>query len=227
MQELVGQGRTVLFVSHNLPAVLHLCTRAVLLDGGEVIMDAEPSTVVDHYLQRMEEAAGVSLGHRTDRQGNQRFRFVDYAIADARDRRPLPRVRSGQQVDIILDYASHGDDSLHHLHVAVGVYGPHGDKLLQLSSLLTADDFAQLPPEGSLVCTVPRWPLAPGQYRFNVWASLDGELADWVQGVGTIEVEPGDFYGSGQLPPPGQGCLLVEHRWHAEQPHGGGRTRPC
>jgi lipopolysaccharide transport system ATP-binding protein len=50
MQEVGKEGRTVLFVSHNMPAVTRLCSRTILLDGGRVIGDGPSSEIVSAYL---------------------------------------------------------------------------------------------------------------------------------------------------------------------------------
>ena len=50
MEDVGQQGRTVLFVSHNMPAVSRLCDRAVLLDKGGVVKDGAPDQVVSSYL---------------------------------------------------------------------------------------------------------------------------------------------------------------------------------
>lgn len=50
MQSVAEQGRTVLFVSHNMPAVARLCERAILLDAGSVIQDGPPARVIGGYL---------------------------------------------------------------------------------------------------------------------------------------------------------------------------------
>ena len=50
MEEVEGQGRTVLFVSHNMPAVTRLCGRAILLDQGQILKDGPSSDVVSVYL---------------------------------------------------------------------------------------------------------------------------------------------------------------------------------
>ncbi len=50
MQDVRQQGRTVLFVSHNMPAVSMLCTRAILLNGGQIVMDGSPGEVIGQYL---------------------------------------------------------------------------------------------------------------------------------------------------------------------------------
>ncbi len=50
MEDAAKQGRTVLFVSHNLNAVVNLCSRSILLDKGLVTMDGGTKEVVDYYL---------------------------------------------------------------------------------------------------------------------------------------------------------------------------------
>ena len=50
MQDIGQQGRTVLFVSHNMPAITRLCMRTILLDGGTVLHDGPSSYVVGMYL---------------------------------------------------------------------------------------------------------------------------------------------------------------------------------
>ena len=51
MQDVGRGGRTVLFVSHNMPAVNRLCSRAILLDQGGVVADGATQTVVNRYMQ--------------------------------------------------------------------------------------------------------------------------------------------------------------------------------
>lgn len=51
MEEVGHRGRTVLFVSHNMPAVTRLCPRTILLDGGRIHLDAPSSEVISAYLR--------------------------------------------------------------------------------------------------------------------------------------------------------------------------------
>jgi len=50
MQDVGQQGRTVLFVSHNMPAITRLCPRAIILDQGRLIADGPSTEVVRSYL---------------------------------------------------------------------------------------------------------------------------------------------------------------------------------
>jgi lipopolysaccharide transport system ATP-binding protein len=50
MHEIRRDGRTILFVSHNMPAITRLCKRAILMESGRIVAEGEPHTVVNRYL---------------------------------------------------------------------------------------------------------------------------------------------------------------------------------
>ena len=60
MATIAGEGRTVMFVSHNMPAVTNLCLRAILLDHGGVVRDGNSADVTSYYLS----SGGASDAHR-------------------------------------------------------------------------------------------------------------------------------------------------------------------
>lgn len=66
MQDVSGHGRTVLFVSHNMPAVVRLCSRGLLLEAGQVVADGRADEVAARYLSN---AADGGTG-RTWETGN-------------------------------------------------------------------------------------------------------------------------------------------------------------
>ena len=64
MRDTASSGRTVLFVSHNMASIQHLCSRAVLLKDGRIVEDGPPRDVVKSYLSELSHA----------HEGWQRFR---------------------------------------------------------------------------------------------------------------------------------------------------------
>jgi lipopolysaccharide transport system ATP-binding protein len=52
-EHLIGQGKTILFVTHSTEQVVRHCSRAILIDAGRVIDDGLPRPVVNNYLDRM------------------------------------------------------------------------------------------------------------------------------------------------------------------------------
>ncbi len=51
MNEKSKEGRTVLFVSHNMPSIRTMCNRAVLLNAGKLMFDGEPNEAINRYLE--------------------------------------------------------------------------------------------------------------------------------------------------------------------------------
>src|SRR6266851_1767232 len=75
MREVGRSGCTVLFVSHNMPAVESLCTRAILLDGGCLVAEGGVAELVAEYRRRVmgpSENAGAGLADRNDPGRKQR-----------------------------------------------------------------------------------------------------------------------------------------------------------
>ncbi len=63
-----GEGRTILFVSHNMQAIRQLCSRAILLNAGEVLQDGKTADVIQGYLQAGTSATSLdSLQELVDR----------------------------------------------------------------------------------------------------------------------------------------------------------------
>jgi len=79
MESAGSEGRTVLFVSHNMPAIARLCERTILLDKGEVIADGPTGTVVARYLNLDEDlrqpGASVSWPNPEQAPGNEEVRL--------------------------------------------------------------------------------------------------------------------------------------------------------
>ena len=55
MDSISEQGRTILFVSHQLQWINELCDRCILIENGEVLMDDSPAIVIDRYLKNTDQ----------------------------------------------------------------------------------------------------------------------------------------------------------------------------
>ena len=70
-----GEGRTVLFVSHNMTSVKQLCKNGILLENGKVAYSGTAEETIDKYLAVNFEEVNIPLLLRKDRQGNGKIRF--------------------------------------------------------------------------------------------------------------------------------------------------------
>src|SRR3990167_9224650 len=99
LSDVAREGRTIIFVSHNLSAVLNLCNRAILLDHGSVTADGEPKDVVGKYLETVDLVTQAPLVERVDRKGNKALRFLACEILDNKNF-SVPHVFCGQDMTL-------------------------------------------------------------------------------------------------------------------------------
>jgi lipopolysaccharide transport system ATP-binding protein len=204
------EGRAVLFVSHNMVAITSLCTRAVLIEQGRMTGDGAAGTVVQKYLRSLETLVTTPLGDRRDRRGNGALRFESVTIRNASAGGGL--VRSGDEVRIDVKYSS-PSKQLQNVHIDVIIHGPFDEQLCQLSSASQRGDFAVAPGTGTFTCTIPKFPFEAGAYRVTLYSTVASDIADWVQHATVLDVEPGDFFGTGRTNDEAQGHFLINHQW--------------
>src|SRR5262245_8482848 len=88
MGEVVRQGRTVLFVSHNMAAIQGFCSRCYLLSRGRLIAEGAPASVIERYLAEHASTGAATWQSRDGRQGSGDIEFAGVSILD-RAGRPL------------------------------------------------------------------------------------------------------------------------------------------
>ena len=216
MKTVAGQGRTVLFVSHNMAAVGFLCSRAILLRGGTIARDGDTLDVVQDYLDEPRRAASVA--GRADRRSEGGLRLLSVSVRpDADAARTV--LTAGEDVTLRLGYRAPGPagSALRRVDVGVAVSSAEGHYLTGLySGTGPVAALEGLPPEGELVCSIPRLPLMPGRYRLKISASVPGGGRDTLEDAVEIDVVDGDFFGHGRpWPVQNRTGVLMPHRWGA------------
>ncbi len=209
MGDVAKSGRTVLFVSHNMAAVKSLCSRGVLLDHGQVSRDGPIDEAIARYLAGAQALTTVDLAQRLDRQGTGRMKLTSLEVRTG-------GVASGALVfgepgEILLDFEA--ADEPGPVQVSLGFFSPIAEGAGYVGSEVAGEILQGLPRSGTFVCSLPKVPLLPGSYSVNAFLTVGGEVADWVQDAATLEVQEGDYFGSGKIPPSGYGFVAVPHSW--------------
>lgn len=208
-------GRTVLFVSHNMVSLEQLCDRGILLDSGKVIYDGGIAQSIAQYLSASSTTAPTpALKTRKDRLGNQSVRFVKVEIRTA-DGLLTDQVVSGQSLRIRFHYEAASTYPRVSLKLAFNLISPRGVIVANLGTDYVTDPIFPIYSRGYLECIWPRINLRAGTYSCNLHCEVDGQLSDWILNAFQLIVNDGNYYGTGRLPPVGQGNVLIEHSWTA------------
>lgn len=164
MSEFGRQGRTVVFVSHDLGAVNQLCTRAVWLDGGRVADEGPTQQVVDLYL-----GSNAGQAFRSDFEADpaSAVQLLSVSVA-GRDDKILAAPRRGEPLVVSLRFLLR--EAIHALDFAVSLSNRQGARVLDESWADTARAHhgATEPGEYDVSLTIPPV-LAAGDYALGVW----------------------------------------------------------
>ena len=205
------EGRTVLFVSHNMAAVEALCSSAMVLASGVVIARGDTLSMIQTYLDQVSRLQAPSLIDRMDREGTGALRFTRTELADGKGQ-SVESFRCGTDSALVLHCCNNSGQELRNVRVSIGVNSELDQRVLLLDTALLGQDLSTIPRgEGQIRIVIPKLSLLPGRYHFTIWASVSGVVADWIKNAGTFDIEGGDYFGTGQLPPHGQGLFVTPH----------------
>jgi lipopolysaccharide transport system ATP-binding protein len=177
MAELVREGRTLVFVSHDMSAVETLCQRAVLLREGRVHLDSSAREVVANYLQSV-QAQRISSGLGGAAEGD-RLEITRVSLHDTAGNE-VEEVETGDGVTARIHYHAH--EPIQRPIFSVGLSdGRIG--CFSLASMLVDGCVPELiSGDGYIDCIFEALPLQPRAYE--IWGSVRGEagfgdLVDW------------------------------------------------
>jgi lipopolysaccharide transport system ATP-binding protein len=215
MEEVAKAGRTILLVSHQMALISNLCSRCILLSQGQIARSGPPDDVIPAYFLSTQTLGSISLTQRRDRKGSGDLRFLAARAIEGENGAGSYWV-SGEPGRLFVEFENKAKKDLRNVRFSVGLDDSGGQRILLLDSEVTGG-FPEL-----FSAEISRFeillddvPLMPGSYALTLFAAVGGEIADWIRNAGNIRVEPGDFFRTGRLIPPGQGNFLVRHRFVA------------
>ena len=139
MDEIRHQGRTLLIVSHNMTTILGLCTKCLLLDGGEIKSEGAPGEVVAQYQEPSSPAifGRMDLGS-AEHGGNGKARFLTISIRPlGPEGEPLPVPQTGCNLKFELGIRAF--ESIRMVTVALVIYDDAGARLIDANTLVKGD----------------------------------------------------------------------------------------
>ena len=211
MEEVADDGRTVLFVSHNIGTVQTLCNRGILLNAGEITLEGDIHRCASAYLRGIENGSAESLVTRLDRGGNGACRFARIEVSQS-VAGPSAALATGSPAFVIFELATS-------MSIEAFVYFTIYDEFGHAVTYFDSSEFGnkRSASENSdvshFICDIEELSLLPGRYRIDAAIMHNGEVIDDVKGAKTFEVEPGVFAGRTVHSGGWQSGILIKHQW--------------
>ncbi len=200
-----GEGRTVLFVSHNMAAVKSLCTKAIVLEYGKVVFEGEVLPAIEKYLSDKNNISNTNIKERKDRIGRGRIRISNVIILNNF------KVMTGSKLSVQIEY-NNIDEEIEINEFGISIWNTREDKIISISSTFK-NQLKDISNKGKVICELPNLPLVKGSYVINCFVSSIFGLEDYILETLRFDVEDNDIYGNGKTVNPEWGMIAVEHNW--------------
>jgi lipopolysaccharide transport system ATP-binding protein len=211
MSDVAREGRTVLFVSHNLPSIEKLCQRVVVIDGGRVTMEGDPVACIAAYLGARtapKPAVDLAAVPRLDPRLTPVLTSLDLRDGEGH---PISATGCGEPLEFHVAYVAPAE--IANPSFGIIISNGLGTPLFFLQTRAQLGLWDKASAVGRIVCRLDEVPLVPGEYLLTVGCLTGERQLDLLEHVASFTVEPRDFFDSGYLPHQSNGPVLIRAAW--------------
>lgn len=204
-----NEGRTVLFVSHNMASIQQLCTTGILIHNGITRYRGQIEEVINTYLRIYKTIQKESVLDRKDRLGNGKLRFCNCDLNNG-ENEIINTIISGSKFFLNVKIKRLSlDFTPKNLIVTANITDYTGKRLFHLSTFYLLKNIAIHNDCTHIQFIVDRFPLCAGKYFIGLFISDEFQVIDWIENVVEFEVKSGDYFNTGKITD--TGVFFVEH----------------
>ena len=183
------EGRTVLFVSHNMTSIKQLCQKSVWLENGKVKEIGSVNAIVDEYL-----ASNTSNEFNTfiPLNNNRRNEDPSIRITDFRLLNKLPKTGDILRFEFDIENIS---DETKQAEMAIAIKNIQYEPVTQFFSKDTNSILLINPGKNTIFVETPPLPLVEGNYHLNLWVGSNQRIIDWISDCFNLRIESGSIDG--------------------------------
>lgn len=215
MQDLsTGEGRTVLFVSHNMASIKNLCTRVLTLENGRKAFEGETNEAIDYYLKVDGDKVNTDLKNRIDRSGNGKVIITKVLFKSLDNGNILESVVTGSNIQIEIHYKLNETDLIGtDLEIGLSFYSRNNHFITVLNNIMVGSPLKISTTIGKIKCNINQFPLTEGLFNIRTVARNKKGIFDLVENATNIYVHKGDYYGHGRINSYGRQGVYINQEW--------------
>lgn len=195
MGDVSQQGRTVLFVSHNMSAISELCQKAILLRSGQMAMMDHAQNVIHQYLSHSIRNASIDLGRMEHAKRPQQYGTLTQLNIFDNTMRPSTTFLMGQP--IIARIGVHIHRKMPNAEIALKISSRMGSAIHYFCSTWEGLRRDLEPGNHCFEVKISQIMLLPSQYIVGAWLMQERTMLsdDYIADITVIDVIGNDFTG--------------------------------
>jgi lipopolysaccharide transport system ATP-binding protein len=205
-----GEGRTVLFVSHNMAAIQNLCRSGVLLVNGQIKhLGAAANCIKKYNDSNLEIINQNNIKNRKDRKGLGKIKFTSIEINKIEVTNKI-KLKCGDQMSFRITIENTSKSEI--IKLLLGIYDELDNRLFFFDN--TVEGFAiEVGIKSEIDIILPKdVSLGIGTYKINAAIFCKNEMEDYIENAAIIEIEESDLFNTGKLIQPGT-KIILKNKW--------------
>ena len=200
-----GEGRTVLFVSHNMAAVKNLCTRGIVLENGQVTYEGDIDSCINRYLKTQNTTNDLLAIE--ERSGNKSLLFSSYLVFGKNKEK---KAITGEPLNFLIFFQNKKKISRERISFDMRIEDDFGQRLGWVSSSVLCDNNSEFPNQISIQFYNNKFNY--GTYYVTIYITVDNVCADWIDNAFSFDIEEGNYYGNAKKVPNNQSKILHDFK---------------
>jgi len=211
MSNVAGEGRTVLFVSHNMGAIQMLCPNSLLIRNGELVSSGPSAKIVSEYLNIFSSHDNEQFNPENPaRSGNKSIiltggRIIDYTGSSTTS------VVAGQPIVFEFDYQN--KCGAKNTGISLTIFDSFGIAITNVDTSFTLGEIRNLGKKGHFRCVINRNPFPLGDYRVAIAIQNSEAIADHIPNALSFTVDSSVFFPTSRTPDKKYCAAMVDHHW--------------
>lgn len=191
-----GEGRTVLFVSHNMAAVKSLCTRAIVLENGKVIFEGKQDEAVDFYLHENSNLE-TQTGYVQFLKGK-KSTYIESIETLKGDDSPHNVFLMGEKIRIKINVKN--PKTLNKIKTSIIISSSNGVKVSALRSNEMTDELFSANGDFTITADINEINLMPNTYFVTVAMAENESTIEILEQCISFTIVANDIYKTGRIP---------------------------
>lgn len=198
-----GEGRTVLFVSHNMSAVKTLCNQGIVLENGKVLYSGTTENAINKYLQG--DIINQRLIDIQERSGNRKVLFKSVKVyGNDETINPI----TGGKMAIEFEIENQFNLSSNDVRLDIRIEDNFAQRLAWISTSLKEHN--TINNTNKIIIYFDKNPFQRGVFFATIYLGVNNEDSDLIENAFSFVVEEGTYFIKGSKIPEGQSKLLID-----------------
>jgi len=189
-----GEGRTVLFVSHNMGAIKNLCSKAILLKNGVIIKNDLTDKVIESYIESTQNTSLQNISRR----GNRQIEISDFHLLNEQDNEQNEFFMGD---DVVIKFQLKFNQKVNNAEVGINVKNIYDEIITHITNFDNNINIFGEPDEAYVYkITLKNLFFSPGNYNIDIAAVAGEEQFDVLENCLSFNMIEGDKIKRGSFP---------------------------